>query len=458
MSSGNAWSLSTQSDRFKIKYGKLADKVFNAANPITMQISVKNDFVGKSMIEDNPLGFSGSVGSGVLPKSNVGNYANSTITSKKIYATVIVDRESMKASSTTEGAFFKFMDKPVKDAMESFDRNKSRMFFGEGNGILAWGAAGATAASDVTSTDLNSDDAVYKIPLIAAGQFHDANFEEKDFVQIVTSISNTVTGIGGTAEGGTTGVNLLEVIEVNPEAKYIKVSGKSAVLRAYANAAGAPVTGVPGTGEIPANAAIVMQGSYLGDFTGLRLVSKLSAAFDAGTTGLSLYGIPLQRRWKMTVVDAQAGGASGALSVAKINSLAITVEKKCGKAVTMIAASYEQFTKLLDLSEDHKRYSTVSPANPAYKKAQFGFEAVEYMTTTGPVPVIADRMIKADELWLLNKNYIEYRLRPDGAKWADEDGTVFLRTGSDAYEATYACYGEMFISPGYHGHLHNLSV
>ena len=30
MSSGNAWSLSTQSDRFKIKYGKLAEKVFNA--------------------------------------------------------------------------------------------------------------------------------------------------------------------------------------------------------------------------------------------------------------------------------------------------------------------------------------------------------------------------------------------------------------------------------------------
>lgn len=454
MSSGNAWSLTTQSDRFKIKYGKLADKVFNAGNPITMQISVKNDFVGKSMIEDNPLGFSGSVGSRIMPKSNVGNYANSTLTSKKIYATVIVDRESMKASSTTEGAFFKFMDKPVKDAMESFDRNKSRMFFGSGNGILAMGAAGATAASDVLSSGVGSPTATYTIPLIAVigavAQFHDANFEEKDFVQIVTGITDLVTGLGGSAEGGDTGANLLEVVEVNTSLKQIKVYGTSPVLQALAVAGAA----VAGTGELPANAAIVMQGSYGGDFTGLRLVSDLSAAFDAGTAGLSLYGIPLQRRWRMYVKDA----SNNALTTAMINEVAIGIEKRCGKAITMLAASYEQFTKLLDLSEDHKRYMTVSPANPAYKKAQYGFEAVEYMTTTGAVPVIADRMIQAHEIWFLNKNYIEYRLRPDGAKWADEDGTVFLRTGSDSYEATYACYGECFISPSYQGHLKNLKL
>jgi hypothetical protein len=89
-----SWNLTEQSDRFKIKYGKLADKVFNAANPVTMQIQSKEDFVGKQIVDDNPLGFSGSVGSGVLPKSNSGSYANSILTSKKIYATVVVDRES----------------------------------------------------------------------------------------------------------------------------------------------------------------------------------------------------------------------------------------------------------------------------------------------------------------------------------------------------------------------------
>lgn len=430
------WSLAEQSDRFKIKYGKLADKVFNAANPITMQISSKEDFVGKQIVDDNPLGFSGSVGSGVLPKSNSGTYANSILTSKRVYATVKVEREAMKASSTSEGAFFKFMDKPVKDALESFDRNKSRMFFNDGTGILGYGDA---AAADVTG--LGTEVSPFIITF-AASKFHEANFEEKDYVQVVTGV-NATTGLGGTAEGGDSETNLLEVVEILPAARQIKLVGTSAALTAL----------VVGAAPLGATDAIVMQRSYLRDMTGLRLGSRLSEAFDLGTPGLSLFGIPLQRRWRMYVKDN--GGA--ALTKALLNHMAITIEKRCGKTISMIAPSYEQFTKMLDLSEDQKRYTIVKPANKAY--ANYGFEAVEYMTTTGPVPVIPDRMIKADEIWFLNKNYIEYRLRPGGAAWAEEDNTVFLRVaGEDSYEARYACYGEMSYSPNFHGHLKNLSV
>jgi hypothetical protein len=505
--SGTPWSLTTQSDRFKIKYGKLADKVYNAGNPITMQIKTTNDFVGKSMIEDNPLGFSGSVGSRVIPKSNVGNYANSTLTSKKLYATVIVDRESMKASSTTEGAFFKFMDKPVKDAMESFDRNRSRQFFNDGSGVLGKGAPGVTKVSGNGST------ATPYLVYFQTSFFHESNFEEKDYVQVVTGITSNVTNTGGTAEGADTETNLLEVTEVNAALNRISLVGTSTRLALLAAGAanyttgtasqsGVTITGIGTTfiagmvgGEIKyadgtfsgvitvfnsatsltveasgsktvgaqayslgfalgSSDAIAMQRSYGGDFTGLRLGSQLSVAFDAGTAGLTLYGIPLQRRWKMTCVDASAA----AITVAKINSIAIAVEKKCGKAITMIASSYDQYTKMLDLQEGLKQYTIVAPANSAFSKATFGFKAVEYQTTTGPVPIIPDRMIHSTEIWLLNKNYIEYRLRPDGAKWADEDGTVFLRTGSDSYEATYACYGDLQYSPGYHGHLYNLSL
>lgn len=432
----SSWSLAEQSDRFKIKYGKLADKVFNAANPINMQIKKTEDFVGKQIVDDNPLGYSGSVGSGVLPKANAGTYANSILTSKRIYARVIVEREAMKASSTSEGAFFKFMDKPVKDALDSFDRNMSRMFFGDGTGILGYGKAGA---ANVTG---NGTVATPYIVTFAADKWHEANFEEKDYVQVVTGV-NATTGLGGTAEGGTSETNLLEIVEVLPSSRVIKLVGTSAILAARV-AAPAP---------LGATDAICMQKSYLTDFTGLRLGSRLSEAFDAGSTGLTLFGIPLQRRWRMYVVDN--GGA--ALIKADLNKMAIGIEKRCGKAITMIAPSYEQFTKMLDLSEDQKRYTIVKPANKAY--ANYGFEAVEYMTTTGPVPVIPDRMIKSDEIWFLNKNYIEYRLRPGGAQWAEEDGTVFLRLADqDSYEARYACYGELSYGPTYHGHLKNLAV
>lgn len=438
MAANISWSIASANDSFKIKYGKLADKVFNAGNPITMQISVKQDFVGKSLVEDNPLGFSGSVGSGVLPKSNVASYVNSILLPKKNYATVVVDRESMKASSTSEGAFFKFMDRPVKDALESFDRNKSRQFFGDGSGILGYGAAGQP---NVTG---NGSTGTPYIVTFSATNFHEANFEEKDYVQVVTGITSLVTGGGGTAEGGVAQTNLLEIVAINPTTRTVSLVGTSPALAALST-----------VGPLGAAAAICMQSSYMTDFTGLRLVSKLSVAFDAGTAGLSLYNIPMQRRWKMHVVDA----AAAALSKPLLNSMAVAIESKTGKTISMIGASYTQFTKLLDLSEDQKRYSMVAPANTAFKKANYGFEAVEYMTSTGPVPVIPDRMIQKDELWFLNKNYIEYRLRPGGAEWATEDGTTFLRvTNEDSYEARYAMYGDLQISPNYHGHLKNLAV
>jgi len=435
---GTAWSIASANDSFKIKYGKLADKVFNAGNPITMQIKVSQDFVGKSLVEDNPLGFSGSVGSRVLPISNVASYVNSILSPKKNYATVLVDRESMKASSTSEGAFFKFMDRPVKDAMESFDRNKSRQFFGDGSGILGYGSA---SAADVTG---NGSTATPYLVNFTAANFNESNFEEKDFVQVITGITSLVTGAGGTAEGGDAITNLLEVVGVNPSTRVISLVGVSAALAAL----------VTSTDPLGAAAAICMQRSYQGDFTGLRLVSKLSVAFDAGTAG-TLYSIPLQRRWRMYVKDA----AAGALTKSLLNDMAVTIEKRTGKTITMIAASYTQFQKLLDLSEEQKRYTVVAPANTAFKKANYGFEAVEYMTSTGAVPVINDRMIQNDELWFLNKNYIEYRLRPGGAEWFTEDGTTFLRvTDADQYEARYGMYGECQISPTYHGHLKNLAV
>ena len=430
------WSMTSVQSAFKIKYGKLADRVFNAGNPVLMQISTKEDFVGTKIVDENPLGYSGSVGSRKLPKAGAGNYANSELFSKKLYARVVVDREAMKASSTSEGAFFKFMDKPIKDTMESFDRNRSRMFYGDGSGILGKGGAGA----DVTGN--GSEATPYLVNFIAA-EFFEQNWEERDYVQVVTGISNTVTNGGGTAEGGDTETNLLEVVSVDPIARTVGLVGTSTVLAGL-------VTAVD---PLPATSAIVMLRSYMGDMTGLRLLSKASIAHDAGTT-VNIYGIPTFRRWKMFTKNA----AGGAISTALCNEVAIGVEAKTGKTVNLIGTSYTQFGKFLDLSENQKRYMTVSPANPAYNKTQFGFKAVEYMTSTGPVAVIPDRMIRKDEVWFLNKNYIQFRLRPGGAEWFTEDGTTFLRVaGDDEYEARYGTYGDCMISPSYQGHLYGLA-
>jgi hypothetical protein len=427
-----------RSESFKIKYGKLSDAVFNTANPILMQVKKNEKFVGKQYVENNPMGFAGSVGSRVLPKSNSASYENAILYSKKCYATLEVEREAFKASASDDGAFFSFMKEPTKKALESFMRNWSRQFFGDGTGILGKGHAGA---ADVTGAGTSGNPYVVTFH---SSQWNEANFEEKDFVQVVTGIDSL--GEAGTAEGGDTETNLLEIVEVVPASKVIKLVGTSAVLAAR----------VAGTNPLGATDAIVMQRSYLGDLTGLRKVSMLSEMFDLATlpVGTKLYEVSLQRRWKMHVKDA----ANAALTKPLLNEMALAVDKKVGKTINIIVPSYEQFQKLLDLSEDQKRYTIVMPSAKEYQKAVYGFKAVEYMTTTGPVPVIPDRMVKPDEIFFLNKDYIEFYLRPGGAEWAEDDGTVFLRTSGDSYSARYAMYGECLIVPSFHAHLKGLAV
>jgi len=439
-----SWTLQSRSESFKIKYGKLADAVFNTANPVLMQVKKNEKFTGKQYIENNPMGFSGSVGSRVLPKSNSAQYENAVLHSKKCYATLEVEREAFKASASDDGAFFSFMKEPTKKALESFMRNWSRQFFGDGSGILG---RGDNAAANITGAGTSGSPYVITF---ATANWNEANFEEKDFVQIVTGITDLTGGVtdigaGGAAEGGDTETNLLEIVEVVPSSRQIKVVGTSAVLAAKVGADG-----------LNSNEAVVMQRSYMGDLTGLRKVSTLSAMFDAATLvgAAKLYDVSLQRRWKMHVKDA----AAAALTKPLLNEMALAVEKKVGKTINIIVPSYEQFQKLLDLSEDQKRYTVCMPSSKEYQKAVYGFKAVEYMTTTGPVPVIPDRMVKPDEIFFLNKDYIEFYLRPGGAEWAEDDGTVFLRTSGDSYEARYAMYGECLIVPAFHAHLKNLAV
>ena len=57
-----------------------------------------------------------------------------------------------------------------------------------------------------------------------------------------------------------------------------------------------------------------------------------------------------------------------------------------------------------------------------------------------------------------NSNHIIQKLRPGGAKWFDDDGTIFLRdNGADTYSARYGCYGDFYIEPSFHGVLYGLS-
>tara|TARA_B100000214_G_scaffold228810_1_gene166754 strand:+ start:6682 stop:7914 length:1233 start_codon:yes stop_codon:yes gene_type:complete len=410
MASERQFSLSEASALFKIKYEKLSENVYNSANVLLGRCKKSYNFTGKKLSIAIPQSFSGGVGSGSLPKANTAIYSDAQIEAKKMYAVVELDRETIKAAMSDEGSFVRATKEVVKKGVESFMRNLSRTLFNDGTGEIGEGDGSTNVTGD------GSASTPYVVTL-ASSSFKESNLEERDLVNI-GSESTT-----------------LEIDEVDPDNKVIKLKGSSATLAAA-------VSGTTST-----SAKIYMQGSKDNDPKGLKGVC------DA-TTGQN-YEIDVARRWKSQ--QKAAGGA--AISTDLLNEMMLKVEKSSGKAPNLIITSFKQYEKILNLLEDQKRYEVKTRAGLKSKSgADISFSGVEFMSSSGPVGIFPERFCEDDRVYFLNDNHIHIYHRPDFG-WFDDDGTVFLRkSDSDAYEARYGGYLQTYINPCFHGVLTGLST
>ena len=110
----NNFNLDDASALFKLKYEKLSENVYNSANVLLGRCKKSYSFTGKKLIVAIPQSFAGGVGSGSLPKANKANYEDAQISSKKMYAVVEIDRETIKAAMSDEGAFVRATKEVVK--------------------------------------------------------------------------------------------------------------------------------------------------------------------------------------------------------------------------------------------------------------------------------------------------------------------------------------------------------
>lgn len=418
------FSLAQQTELFKINYYKKSENMYNSADVLQGRIKKKYDFTGKQKLMATPLSFSGGVGSGSLPTANAGQYGNAVIEAKRVYARAQIEREAIKASANDAGAFVRATKETVKKTVESYMRNCSRILFGDGSGLLGRG----DGATNVTGN--GSATTPYVVTMNEAGflPFLEANFEEKDFVQVVSTIPAT-SNFGGTAEA-----TLLEIVAVDPDTREISLVGTSAALAALAG----------GPNPLPTTSGLCMQKSYENDPIGLKGVIELP------TTGDTIYGIDYGRRWSSLVVDAAGTG----VSVDKMNNILLQIEKRTGKVPNMIMTSYEQFRNILALLEDQKVYNLPNKN----LKGAMSFSGVEFMSTRGPIGIFTDRFCPKDQIYFLNDSRIEVHHRPDFG-WFDDDGTVFLRlSDDDSYEARYGGYYQNWIVPTGHGLLKGLAV
>lgn len=394
------FSLSSATNLFKIKYGKLSDNVYNSANVLLGRCKKNYEFVGKQLFVPVPTSFQGGVGSGSLPTANVANYKDAIITAKKMYSVVEIDREAIHASANDEGSFVRGTKHVIQKGVESWMRNMSRALFNDGTGAL-----GTTTAAVATGT------ATAPVVIISAATWKEANFEEKDYIN-VDSLSS-----------------VWEITDVVPSTRTVTL---------------ARISGSDDLTAIATAKVLYMQNSKNNDPQGLKGVC------DA--TGGSLYDVPVARRWQSTQIAA--GGAG--LTTDIMNQGMLDVQRKSGKVPNLILCSFTQYRKLLNVLEDQKQY-IVEPRS-ADLKGKVSFKGVEFMSSAGAVGVFPERFCDDDRMYLLNDNYIDIHHRP-GFGWFEDDGTVFLRkASSDAYEARYGGYMEAYIVPSFQGVITGLAV
>ena len=413
------YSLTKASALFKEKYIKKTANLYNSKNVILMRRKIHGNFTSKKGHITATLSFGGSVGSGSLPYAGVAKYEDATIETKKVYGRAAIDRESVAAAINDSGAFVRLTKEPIKKTVESYLRNESRILFSDGSGKLGEDD-GATAITGLGTA------ASPFVVVMALSNWKEANWEEQDFVH------------SGTDSGKTT---LLQIYEVDPDTRTIKFiytdAGTSSTL-----AAGAATGG-----------SFYMQNSKDSDPKGLYGIARLTdAEYVASGT---LYGITVQRRWRMHTIDA----AGVAVNTPIMNKMVLRIEKRVGVNVDMIAASYTQYEKFLNLYEDFKRF-TIEPRYIKGKKLRIkaSFNAIAFASTKGDIPVVTERFVEDDSMYFLNMNFIEVYRRPKFG-WFDDDGTVFMRIADeDSYEARYGGYYQNFITPTYHGLIYGLSV
>lgn len=397
---------------FKRVYGEYGDNLYGSGSEDVLESQIPKyfNFKGKDFASAQKVGFGGSVGFGRLPVANPSKNIEYVLTRKKAYARMNLDRETIVASEGKEGAFKQATSEETLSKLKSFTRVQALSAYNDGTGILGQfsGSAGGTTSAP-TMTILNTGTYAFRRNFFEAGDV----YEVKD-------------------AGGTWLTSKFKVTSINK-------STRAMVLER-----------ISGTDDLTSIGAgthsLALEGSSIGVPMGLLGIVNFSSG--------SMYGASFQERWQPYL---QAKSGSPLVSIDFLNEAMLEQEDRAGEPFDLIIPSTKQMLKLLNQMEDKKRYTLTSTKND-FSKARVSFSGIEYMSTSGVVPIKSSRYVRDDMILFVTRNKM-YRKHAEKFGWFDEDGTVLLRMPEDdAYEARYGGYYENFFNPFYVGAITGLST
>lgn len=403
------FDITEANNLFKTDFKEYAENVYNTDMLLWSQCE-KPEMTGKKTEFPVPFGYQGGISMGSLGEANVADYQDVNFTHEKLYGVSRIARDAVAASMSSKGAFVRGMQETIDKTVESMEWLFSQVLYGNGDGSLAT----VKSSSGVTDNGGGNFSVILGETATDFDGFKEANLEERMFVNFGS------------------GTDLFEIISVDPSTRTIVVQRESA-----------------GSDAPTESDVVYLQKSKDAAPNGLKQV------LDAASS--SLYGVTVGRRWQAHQLNPAA-----AIDFNLINNALASNQRKVGKKnmVDIAVTSYTQMAKIMNLSEDQKRYDiiTLKPKGMENLDTVIGFSGIQIMTPNGPIKLFAEKFVEDDRLYMLNSKQIKIYTMPKSG-WVTDDGTTYLRVADeDNFEARYAWYGQNYIAPTYQVRIKGLST
>jgi hypothetical protein len=405
------FSLTDLANLYKIAYG---DFELDAAgwdhSELIGMIEKSSKFVGNRLEMAQLVDFGGGQSSGSLPNSSTATIYRPFITAKSVYATSVIDNQSMKAArraGSNDGAFMDATELSIMTLKRSFADQIARQFFGDGTGVLGTvSAVTVNSPGDYTLT-------------ISNASWLEAPWMLNDLYNIDT------------------GADLFLNTAIDLTLKTIRVVRQAGVQ-------------VPAIGQ-----NVYKQKSRNNEMFGLKGV--------VDTVAGSLYGVPVGYRWNASTLAA--GGQT--LSVKLMRQLDQQMRFLArGELPTDYIMSATQL-RLFEDGEDAKSIIYIEPNISPERQAGSQVAAVKINGRT--VRLHWSPYCQEDRCYAINRNKTHMFIRPDTAEGNDPGGfiengdTIFFPlhvsgTPLDSYALFYSSYAEFFINPVFTGCMTGLAT
>lgn len=405
------FSLTDLSNLYRIAYG---DFELDAAgwdhSELIGMIQKSSKFVGNRLEMAQLVDWGGGQSSGSLPSSSTAYINRPFINAQSVYATSVIDSQSMKAArraGSNLGAFMDATELSILTLKRSFADQIARQFFGDGTGVL--GVISAVTVNSPGNYSLTITNASWLQAPWMLNDLYNIDVGTDLFLNTNIDLTNQIITV-------------------------VRQTGVS----------------VPQVGQ-----NIYKQKSRNNEMFGLKGVTDTVAG--------SLYGVPVGYRW-----GAQTLAAAGqTLSVKLMRQLDQQMRFWArGDLPTDYIMSATQL-RLFEDGEDAKSIIYLQPEVSPERQAGSQVAAVKINGRT--VRVHWSPYCQEDRMYAINRNKVHMYIRPDTAEGADPGG--FIENGDsiffplqvsgtplDSYGLFYATYANFYINPVFTGVITGLAT